>query len=89
MEQKSRRLRTARLTTKSRTLCVLHGSDDESESEGEARQTPSAASRTSSSHSAENARTPPHASPVQELVPTLCGCVWSWSQHPTSRKKSW
>ena len=50
--------------------CVLHGIDDESEIERETT-TPSTTSCTSSSHSGGNARTSPHASPAQELVPTL------------------
>ena len=37
----------------------------------------------SSSHSGGSARTSPHASPVQELVSTLC--VWSWSPHHRRR----
>ena len=62
--------------------CVLHGIDDASQNEI-GTTTPSTTSRTSSSHSGGNARTSPHASPKEELVPT------PWSQHPTPAKKSW
>ena len=66
--------------------CVFHEIDDESEIERGVRQ-PSRQRHAPRPSSGGNATTSPHASPVQELVPTPC--VWSRSQHLTSTKKSW